>query len=693
MGYYGQLNTPLSKPNYAGSTTDSLIIKVDNDKMIISGDVIWGDMLGTAPCKAYPGNLGNENYENIVKLTAALNQEINRALQTEETLTEKVDTGVIRAQEYAEQAVETANAETTRALAAEDILRRTILNEVSKLIDSEAELLSKINSETEARTTEDQLIKDQLNYILNNISSGVSGIDLLLKAETQRAQEAEKLLNEKIEEEKLRALNSESKLKDEFTVAIETTNSNLDELKSHLIEEIENTEGQINLLKIDLSQEIERSGNKDKEHDDLISAQSTEIKNLGTQIANIESITSTQDEAINKLSTDVKTNTDAIIVLNDTDSMMQDRISTLFTSLSEEVDRAQLEEIKLKTNIDSLESISNSNANGIINLNSRVGDLETSSEEQLGKITTLFSSIDELKSKDEEFIEALNNLNEKVEDIDLTSITDKYDSEIDKLSENIESNTQAINNVASRVFDLETLTEDHNQALESLKDLTASDIENLQKQNNTIETLLNNEIERSTSRDDEIDNKINSEIKDLNDRTYALEQSLPNNVQVLKDKNQEILDYINGDFKTELQGYDSLIQADLTSETQRAQEAEATLQSNINAVSDTFKGPYVTSKPAEGGKILAYTVFGGNDGQIEIDNEVKPNTLVRRGDNGQITLPRVFDDDDFELFSDTDAIPKSYVHVVEDDIRSYIDSEIARVYRIDFIDGGTTSQL
>ena len=48
---------------------------------------------------------------------------------------------------------------------------------------------------------------------------------------------------------------------------------------------------------------------------------------------------------------------------------------------------------------------------------------------------------------------------------------------------------------------------------------------------------------------------------------------------------------------------------------------------------------------------------------------------------------------DFELFSDTDAIPKSYVHVIEDGIRSYIDSEIARVYRIDFIDGGTTSQL
>lgn len=455
MGYYGQLNTPISKPNYGGSTTDSLVIKVDNDQMIISGEVIWKDILGNEADKAYPGNLGNQNYENILKLSVALNQEINRALNVEKILTQQVEKGVITAQESANEALQAVTKETERATSSEDILRRTILNEVNKLIDNEAELLSKINTETETRTNEDKLIKDQLNYILNNISSGTNGIESLLQIEAERAQEAEKLLERKIEEETRRALNSEAILKEEFTEAINLTKSTILETKSSLVKNIENTENEINELKIKLSQEIENFENKDQEHE--------------------------------------------------------------------------------------------------------------------------------------------------------------------------------------------------------------------------------------------------SEIVNVKERTCDLERALPNSVALLKEADEDIRNYIDTEFKNDLRNYDSLIEAQLLNESLRAQNAESILQSNINSLTDTFTstftGPYVESKPTEPGKIQAYVAIGGYDFQIEVDSEAIPNTIARRGQNGHITLPSVSNRGDLKNFKDNDAIPKSYVHIVEDNLRQYIDSTLADANDIDFIEGGTTSTI
>ena len=58
---YGNLNQDVVRATYGGSASDSLIINVDNDNMVISGEVIWDGAIGEIAHKAYPGNKGAEN--------------------------------------------------------------------------------------------------------------------------------------------------------------------------------------------------------------------------------------------------------------------------------------------------------------------------------------------------------------------------------------------------------------------------------------------------------------------------------------------------------------------------------------------------------------------------------------------------------------------------------------------------------
>jgi hypothetical protein len=129
----GQLNNPSARANYVGGVTDSVKITVDNSTMTIKGDVIWGDILGNTADKAYPGNLGKENYENIILLTNALNQEIKRAKASEGKLNSEIGLKADQASKDAQEALEIVNSEVARATFAESELRNILFNEINKV--------------------------------------------------------------------------------------------------------------------------------------------------------------------------------------------------------------------------------------------------------------------------------------------------------------------------------------------------------------------------------------------------------------------------------------------------------------------------------------------------------------------------------------------------------------------------------
>ena len=177
---YGKLNQETVRPNYGGSTTDSLIINVDNDKMVISGEVKWDAALGEVAHRAYPGDKGSRNYFKILELSAQLEEEISRAEKSRLSVESKVG--------ELEKTVKTLNTSLTNEIRTEAALAseadRIIIEqckaESERALKAESDLISALKQEVLSRESADtDLIRrlDDLSGVRDQLNTAVSRID------------------------------------------------------------------------------------------------------------------------------------------------------------------------------------------------------------------------------------------------------------------------------------------------------------------------------------------------------------------------------------------------------------------------------------------------------------------------------------------------------------------------------------
>lgn len=234
---YGNLNQDTVRPNYGGSTSDSVTIHVDNDKMIISGEVNWDAALGELAHKAYPGDKGARNYEKILELTARIDEEIASASTSRDDVTSKVAILEKSFAELNEQLIAAVKAETLSRIDGDNLSIDRCKAEAERALTAEKELLTKLAEEQKSRADVDAEIIFRLDQL-----SGVSGASLeevrqLITDESARAVAAEKAIVDKLVAEESRALGIEEALSNKLDTVDAAHKDALNKLSTAVKEE------------------------------------------------------------------------------------------------------------------------------------------------------------------------------------------------------------------------------------------------------------------------------------------------------------------------------------------------------------------------------------------------------------------------------------------------------------------------
>ena len=209
---YGNLNQDTVRPNYGGSTSDSVTIHVDNDNMVISGEVNWDAALGELAHKAYPGDKGARNYQKILELTARIDEEIASATASRDDVTSKV---AILEKSFAalnEQLVTAVKNETSARIDGDNLSIDRCKAEAERALTAEKELLTKLSEEQKSRADVDAEIIHRLDQLSGLSSTSLEEVRQLIIDESVRATTSEQAIVDKLVAEETRALNAESVL-------------------------------------------------------------------------------------------------------------------------------------------------------------------------------------------------------------------------------------------------------------------------------------------------------------------------------------------------------------------------------------------------------------------------------------------------------------------------------------------------
>lgn len=573
----GQLNNPSARANYVGGVTDSVKITVDNSTMTIKGDVIWGDILGNTADKAYPGNLGKENYENIILLTNALNQEIKRAKASEGKLNSEIGLKADQASKDAQEALEIVNSEVARATFAETELRNILFNEINKVIASSAELLDSLNKETEIRSIADEAIQSQINDIVKNISSSTHGLDVILQEEIIRAKDAEKKLEAEISKETNRAVNRETELEALIDTKVLEVDNRISTIHDTTVASIEELVSDIEFLNKSLKEEKDRSYQIDNETSSLlddikkrVDSQDITLVNTNVRIDETDANIQTHEEQINTLNTKVAD-------LFNSDENIADQISNLEIEVRNEIARSKEADSLLDSEVASI----NSNINNKIDPRLTTLEVNNKSIEEIivehkVSIDTVNDALEELRIRDNELSALLDATTGgsseifdelKIKDDEFANAINALQGDFNNLNNQTQLNTSLINEVSEKAFntanqfnEFKSSTE---EAISELNDVTSSmgakvysDIEALNKlveNNNTKATqnldkiksdvvILTNEVANNQTKTQTSFEDINSRVEDLNtiieDYTKTTDSQLEDIFAELKDLNE-----------------------------------------------------------------------------------------------------------------------------------------------------------
>lgn len=248
----------IAKVSYSGEANTSLKLPTNNEGVIMVGENIpWTDMLGVTEDKAYPGNLGDRNYQKILELTTQLNNEIAIAEEARrdtlivcavnkrrvEALQGKFDSKNSEVEDEFDNLSEQITMANTRLSAA-----------VAQLNEKDSQLasdISKVNKRIQSETTKlSQVDNDLLNQLLNEVTRSIQAENnLLLQLQEEVTARTD------IDDELKARLDT---LAGVSTETVESVKSQLEALQTRLNSEVRSLTTQLEEVSDNVEEEINR---------------------------------------------------------------------------------------------------------------------------------------------------------------------------------------------------------------------------------------------------------------------------------------------------------------------------------------------------------------------------------------------------------------------------------------------------
>lgn len=321
------------------------------------------------------------NGKAIASVKEALDAEIERAKAAEKTLQENIDAETARAQSEEKRIEGKVDDEVTRAVEAEKAIQKNVDDEVARAKAEEQRIETKVDSEIARATAEEQRIDAKVDAETERATGEEQRIEGNLNEEITRAKAAEQKLTEELDAEVHRATNAEAVLHQEV----------LTEQGQRIAAD--------NVLQTNINNEATERSNADKTLQGNIDALATRVTECESDIANLQTITSSlqgQMAALDKTVVGVqKTVSDVELAMNEVKQIVNN-MSTTVANLSEQFDA-------LSTKVDGYDARIKKNSEDItalsVDMQELVEDYETVNTALNSEITRATNKENELSGQ------------------------------------------------------------------------------------------------------------------------------------------------------------------------------------------------------------------------------------------------------------------------------------------------------
>ena len=528
---YGNLNQDTVRPNYGGSTTDSLVINVDNDKMIISGEVKWDAALGELAHTAYPGDKGARNYNKIQELTAQLEEEIARAAKSRSSVESKV--GQLENSVKALDTTLTTAIRTEAAIASEadSIILQQCRNEAERAIAEEAKLLAQLKAEALARENVDTEVLKRLDALSGLSSDCIEELHSIILAEQTRAVGVEKQLQQELDSEIARAAQSETEIISSVNKVAADLRSEVARIDASIVAEQTNCA----IAHDSVTELVEVESTRAQEAEDKLNE---DILALHTTLSSLESaFQQLVEKSTNSSNVEIQAELENI---RDELEVVKQETSHGFSELEKEISKLETTQITNEKEVaKQLRSLTQS-----VSLNT---DLVSKLSGKLRDINAQLASLD-VSIRDTQASVAHEATQRQASDVKIEKSITTLDTKADKISATLNSQIEIVDSKTTKLANSIQLVDSavkeinvHVQQLVAADLITAEEFNQLNEQ---LKTVYNNigvlradidaEVTRAQSAEKNLEQKL-IEVKEESNVTSTLIQSLTAALQSVKE--------------------------------------------------------------------------------------------------------------------------------------------------------------
>lgn len=482
--------------NYGGGETDSLIIKVDNETNIITGDVKWQAFLGESDSTAYPGNKGADNHNKILELFDAISSEIRRAQSAESVIQNRLDSEIT-------ERIDTYRAILKKLYEVEEYVNSELRYEINTLndridstltsIEANKNLINSINvdlrksisDETKRAIVSETKIAEDIVEVKSDLELEISNTQTSLSNDISKLDVSIADLTDRVTTD---IASAKSELKADYSIKIKDVTNDVYDLQ----EEIHSVESALT------SKILDEESNRKLEDSRLSSVITTNIESLQSDLSELEfnldkkiSSNTAQIEEVRKGSTELSGNTkNELLKLNERLNSIDNRVL--------------LEEQNRKSNDNRIESLIISNTTAINDeLDIVQGELDKKYGTLMSDISNVRSQVGTLSTNTDSSIKSIE------EDIDklTTAITEETNSRLTKDAELSASLITIENTLTERVEIAEKSFEDSNA-------VTSSKFAAVDSRLSSIDRTLSISVTALDTLLNELSQKIDKEISD-----------------------------------------------------------------------------------------------------------------------------------------------------------------------------------
>lgn len=468
----------------------------------------------------------------INELSDKLDEEINRADETDAQLREDLDAEIARSTETDNKLRTDLDAEIVRSTNADNQLQSDLQAEITRSTDFNNQLRNDLDDEIERSTNTDENLQNELDEEIQRSKDADTQLKNEIDAEVKRSTDFDNQLRSDLDDEIERAQEAETTLQGNLESEIKRSSDEDTKLKGELDAEVKRATEAENQLKSSIDGEIERATEAEGELQDKLDAEITRSTNADTQLQNdlnaeIKRSTDFDNQLRSDLDAEVKRSSEADIQLNNDiesevrrataeETAIKDRITKVESDLSKTGDAISGNTIaitELKAKID----------NHIQNSEKEHEELSSSIDTLTEKVNTNVQGITEVKNGLANEISRATAREDALEKLitDHTHDTDtmveritKLEGDVTTISSDLTKAGEAIANEITRATQAEAglntlATDAKNKAEKALQDI-ATETTRATQAEGAISSSLNAEIERAKGAENLLTTKIDA---------------------------------------------------------------------------------------------------------------------------------------------------------------------------------------